>query len=89
MNDVDESGASYCSIPEPCCVWHYLNVCWRLPPHFKLGKISFLSIHSFLLFLGEEELAAAAAAREAAVAAGLLDPSQLGKLTDSLMDCFD
>lgn len=33
-------------------------------------------------------MAAAAAAREAAVAAGLLDPSQLGKLTDSLMDCL-
>lgn len=28
---------------------------------------------------GEEELAAAAAAREAAIAAGLLDPNQIGK----------
>ncbi len=32
------------------------------------------------LFTGEEELAAAAAAREAAVAAGLLDPSHLGMI---------
>lgn len=38
-------------------------------------KCSLLSI----FLTGEEELAAAAAAREAAIAAGLLDPNQIGK----------
>lgn len=46
---------------------------------------------TFQWFPGEEELAAAAAAREAAVAAGLLDPSQLGtylKINSNLLLFF-
>lgn len=34
-------------------------------------------VFCLIFFPGEEEMAAAAAAREAAIAAGLLDPSQL------------
>lgn len=52
-----------------------LCVCWR--PVFD--KFSYYNIFFFSVIAGEEELAAAAAAREAAVAAGLLDPSHLGK----------